>query len=82
MYTLVHGKARNLLTGEQDAAGVRGQQSRDLVDERRLAGPVRADDSVKLALADIEVHVVGDDEGAVGLAQLLQAQKRLSHGCL
>ena len=45
------GERGDVLAGEADAARVRAQVAGELADERRLAGAVRADDRVRLALA-------------------------------
>ena len=45
----VHRQMRDVLAVEQDLSGIGGQHAGDLVDQRRLAGAVRADDGVQLA---------------------------------
>ena len=45
-----HGGFRDLLAVEQDLAGIRFHLAGQLRDQRRLAGAVRANDRVKLAL--------------------------------
>jgi hypothetical protein len=50
------------------------------MDEGRLAGPVRTDYGVQFPWLNCQVDVVGDDEGAIGLAQTAQIEQWLSHG--
>src|SRR6185295_18830542 len=52
---------------EQDLAGVGLEMRADQVDQRGLAGAVRADERQKLALVDGEIDVVA----GLGLAELL-----------
>src|SRR6516162_9640282 len=65
--TLVNGRERDVLAFEQDLAAVGGQLRADEIDERRLAGAVRANEGEELALVDHEVHPVA----GLGLAELL-----------
>src|SRR5262249_50998912 len=65
---------------EDDAAGVGGEQAGDLVDQRGLAGAVRADHGVQFARADLEMDAVGAGEAAEALVQVVEAQHRLAHG--
>ena len=46
------GDVRDVVPGEDDAAGVRRQMAGQQVDQRRLAGPVRADDAGDAALLE------------------------------
>jgi hypothetical protein len=55
---------RDALAGEDDVAVGRLVDSRDEVEERRLAGAVRADDADDLALADVQIEVRHDAEPA------------------
>ena len=50
------------------------------MDQRGLAGAVRPDDGVQLARHDVQADIVGDGQRAIGLAQVADAQDRLSHG--
>ena len=49
---------RDVLPFELHLSGICKQQSRKDIEERRLAGSVRADDAVKLARMNIQVNVV------------------------
>jgi hypothetical protein len=79
-HPLMHGKARDVLTLEQDTSGVWRGEAGDLVDERGLASAVRADHRVKLTREHFQIHVIGHDKRAIGLAQPVEAKERLSHG--
>src|SRR4030081_408127 len=63
----VHGRERDVVALEQDLAAVGREMRADEIDERGLAGAVRADEREKLPLVDCEVHVVA----GAGLAELL-----------
>src|SRR5437588_1659109 len=56
-------RARDVDAVELDTPARRFEKPRDEVEERCLAGPVRADDAEQLALADLEPDT-GDDCGA------------------
>ena len=60
----VRRRAQQALAVEDDLALVRLVQPRDQVEERRLAGAVRADQADDLALADVERDVVDRDDPA------------------
>ena len=60
----VHRQAADVLAVELDRAAVGAQHAEHAVEERGLAGAVRADEPDPLALVDLEVDVVeGDDAG-------------------
>ena len=46
----------------------------DLVDQAGLAGAIRSDDDVALALGHGEVEIVGDDQAAEGALQVIDAE--------
>ena len=75
----MHRQRGDVAAVEKDAAGVGRDQAGNLVDQRGLAGAVGADHGVQFAGRDVERHVVGDDQRAELLAQLLEAQHRFSH---
>ena len=59
-----------------------GDVARDDVEERRLAGAVRAEDGAPLAVRDVEVDVAHGVEAAVAPADPPQAEDRLGvFGC-
>ena len=72
--------AGDVLALEADDALVRLQEARENVDERRLAGAVRADDGDGLAVGDRERHAVEGDEVAVGLRHADGLDQR-AHRC-
>src|SRR5256885_2039510 len=72
-----HGSAEQL-----DGAGGRREVAADDVEERRLPGPVRAEDRAALARADLEVDVPDGVEAAEPPADPPQAEGRLGvFGC-
>ena len=61
------------VSAEQVDAAARGSElAGDEVEQRRLAGAVRADDQAPLSRLDVEVDVAGDLETSEGLAQVPQ----------
>ncbi len=66
------------LTLEQDLAFLRRVDPGDHVEERRLAGAVRADDADDLALADDEVEPVEAPEPTEGERDALHLEQRRS----
>src|SRR2546422_600426 len=66
--------AGHVLALEGHPPRVRAHQPRDQVEERRLAGAVRADDGVDRSLADREGDVVDGDEAAERLAYSLDLE--------
>ena len=49
------------------------QLAADLIDQARLAGAVRPDDDMPLARRDIEADIVGHDEAAERLIEMIEA---------
>ena len=76
----MHRQRGNVPPVEMDAAGVRHDLAGELADQRGLAGAVRPDDGVQLALRDIERDIVGGDHAAEALGQALDREQRVSHG--
>ncbi len=64
---------------EGDGAGVLGDFADDLLDERRLARPVRTDQGVDLAGADIEGDAARCLEGAEGFLKAGDLQDGVRH---
>ncbi len=62
--------AREILTLEQDAARARPQHAADQVEQRRLAGSVRADHAADLAGCNREVDIGNGVQAAEALADL------------
>ena len=65
----VRGDARDLRAVEQDRSRRRHQRARQHVEDRALAGAVRADQAENLALLDPERYVVNRGEAAEALHQ-------------
>ena len=64
-----HVERGDVKAGEIDSPRVGLQDAGDEVDQRRLAGPVGADQRDEPALIDAEAHVVGDGERAEALGE-------------
>ena len=65
---------------ERDASGVRPQHPGHQIDQRRLAGAVRADQRVARAGRQCQFDVGGDDQRAEAFAQAAGGQRDLAHG--
>ena len=74
------GQRRDVLSGEADAAGLRGKLTGQLPDQRGLAGAVRPDDRVQLSLRDRERDIVRRDHAAEAFGEPFDLKQRLSHG--
>src|SRR5262249_61064800 len=61
---------------EADRAGLVDERAADAIDERRLAGAVRADQPDPLAGGNLERDAVERDEAAEPLAQVLDCEQR------
>jgi hypothetical protein len=66
------GEAGDVLAVQFDVAGREREAAADQVEQRRLAGAVRADHGVAFALLDGEVHAVDDRGLAEALADVLE----------
>ena len=66
------------LVADQDPAGIRSIESRDLAQQRRLAAARRSENGEELPIGDLERHVRQRREVAVPLAEALERQSR--HG--
>src|SRR5262245_11259841 len=77
---LVRLEPGDLATVEEDPAGVGREQAGYQVEERGLAGAVRADDRVQPPAGEAEAQVVDRGQSAEALGQSLGAQDRLAHG--
>src|SRR5439155_10884996 len=67
---LVNGGERDIVALEQDLSAVGRQLRADEVDERSLAGAVRADERKELAFVDDEIHAVARSRIAELFSQL------------
>src|SRR5947209_4356744 len=65
----------DVLALEQDAAAVRLEMPADQIDERSLAGAVRAHEREKFALVDGEIHVIAGAQVAEPLAEIDRLEK-------
>ena len=74
--TACGGLAGHVVAVEDDPSGRRPVDARQHVEERRLAGAVRADQARDRALLDREVDVVDRDEAAELLAQPRDVEQR------
>ena len=80
--TPVDGHPRDVLPCEQHAAARRGVDARDDVEQRRLAGPVGADDAEHLVLCDGEAHIPEDGRATDLQADALQGERgSVGHVC-
>ena len=65
----------DLATVDEHAPGVGVMESEGDAHERRLAGPVLADDRVDLAGSQVDGDVVVGDDPGIGLGDALEAQE-------
>ena len=78
---LRRGQRGDVLAGEADRAGVGPQVAGELADEGGLAGAVRADDGVRLALGTSSVDAVGRAQRAEALGQAGDLKHRACRRC-
>src|SRR5262249_23685436 len=64
---------------EHDSPRIRLELAGQLSDQRGLAGALWTDERMGFALADGERHVVGGDERAERLAQMLDLEQEFAH---
>src|SRR6218665_2160505 len=79
---LVYRGAGDVVSVEGDAASIGGDGAGNLLNQRRLASPVGADDGVYLAVPDVQIQVVGGNQAAVAFYQLVQAEHIGIHALL
>src|SRR5258706_16339778 len=70
--------ARDVPAQQVNRAAVRRELPGDEVEQRGLAGAVRADDEPPLARLDVEIDVGGDAQAAERLAELVDGER--AHG--
>jgi len=58
---------------------MRREMAGQLADQRGLAGAVRADDRVQLALRHVERDVIGRENAAEPAYQIFHAEQNISH---
>jgi hypothetical protein len=68
------GETPVIPTFNKDTAGAGLELATDLVDQARLARAIRSDDDVALASRQDEIEIVGDDQAAERLVEMLDAQ--------
>jgi hypothetical protein len=73
------GQRGDVAPVEADPSGVGLELAGQLSDQRGLAGAVRADERVGLALADGERHVVGCAQRTECLAQVVDLEQEFAH---
>src|SRR5262249_6282479 len=73
---------RDVVLIEQDLPAVGSNEPGDQVDQRRLAGAVRADQRMASARRQVELDATGDDEGAEALVQTPRRQRPTAHARL
>ena len=71
---LVGLEAGDVPAVEHDAAAGRLEEPRDVVEERRLAGPVWSDERENLPALDAEAHVIDRDKTPKALGQVGQLE--------
>ena len=71
----VAAQAAQALPGEHDVAADRLEDLGQAVEQRRLAGAVRADQAEDLALADLQVDTVDGDVAAEGHGEIARGEK-------
>src|SRR3954462_6261230 len=76
MRNAVRARAGDVAAVEENPAGARRKLAGEQVEERGLAGAVRADDRMQRALLDAQAQRVDRGEGAEGLRQLARFEKR------
>ena len=76
---LVGSEAVDPAPGEPDPSPIRAFQTRDGVEERRLARPVRTYQRVERPRLDGEVHLVDRPQAPEPLGESLHLEKRLAH---
>src|SRR4029453_18560036 len=72
----LRGHAQQLLSEQPDRAAVGGEIAGDQVEQRGLAGAVRADDQAPLARHHAQRHVLGCGQPAEPLAQMRDFERR------
>ena len=73
-------QTRDIAAREADASRVGRDLAGELANQRGLAGAVRSDDRVQLALRNGERNRVGGNHAAEALAEIFDFQERVSHG--
>ena len=72
--------AVDALAGEGDAAGIGREGAGDQVEQRGLAGAVRADHREDRALRHLEADAVDRDQAAEALADIVDGKQRAHFG--
>ena len=75
---LVRAQASDVVSVEDDPAGIERLEAGDQVEQRRLAGAVRPDDAEDLALVHVEGDVRVGGQAAVALGHAFDVEQRWS----
>ena len=73
---------RDVLFAKENMSSVRLEHAGHEVDKRRFAGAVRPDQRITLALRQLELDVLGNDERAEALVQAARGQRQGVHAAL
>src|SRR5215510_7702373 len=77
---LMDRQGRDIAAGEMDAPGVGRDLTRELPDQRALAGAIRPDDGVQLARLYRQRDGVGSHDATKALGQAIDVEQPVSHG--
>ncbi len=76
---LLRPERGDVVVAEEDLAAVGPQHAGHQVDQRGLAGAVRPDQRIALAVRQIDLDVVGDHERAEALVEPARRERRSAH---
>jgi hypothetical protein len=76
---VARGHARHVAAVEQDRTGIGLDETADAADQRRFAGPVRADHGAELLRFDAEAHTLEDLAPGAAVAGALISNLKNSH---
>ena len=79
LHPLFGCKRRDVLPAKQNLSGIRTQHTGHQIDQRRLAGAIRADQGVTRARRHGKIDAGGDDERAEPLVDAASGERALAH---
>jgi hypothetical protein len=79
MHAPLRGHASQFLPEQPDRAGVGGEIAGDQVEQRGLAGAIRADDQAPLARHDRQRHVPGGGQAAEAFLEMRDFERGERH---
>ena len=79
VHASLRGHAQEFLPEQPDRTGIGGEVAGDQVEQRGLAGPVRADDQAALARHDGERYVLRGRQAAEALAEMRDLERGRRH---